>query len=207
MSGGVRREESSPSVRSRWDARYRHGDWADLADPSPILRDAERWLPRGGWALDLACGGGRNAVWLAERGFQVLAVDLSVEGLRRTRERAAAGGLPVWPVLADAGRVQVRPGSMAVAVNTRFLLRSALPLLRSALAPGGILVFETFHADELDVLGGDLRRAFVLERGELLETFGDWEVLLHEEGVFEREEGERGLGRLVARKPGGAGRG
>jgi SAM-dependent methyltransferase len=146
-------------------------------------------------------------VWLAERGFQVLAVDLSVEGLRRTRERAAAGGLPVWPVLADAGRVQVRPGSMAVAVNTRFLLRSALALLRSALAPGGILLFETFHADELDLLGGDLRRAFVLERGELLEAFGDWEILLHEEGVFVREEGERGLGRLVARKPGGAGRG
>lgn len=186
--------------RTRWDDRYRDGDWSDVARPAAIVRDAGPWLPRSGWALDLACGAGRNAVALARRGLRVLAVDLSVEGLRRARERGR--GLAVHPVLADAGRFRVRPGSMQVAVNTRFLLRDAFPLLREALAPGGLLLFETFHADELDLLGGDIRRAFTLERGELLEAFGDWEVLLHEEGVFEREEGERGLGRLVARKPG-----
>jgi hypothetical protein len=50
------------------------------------------------------------------------------------------------------------------------------------------------------VLGGDIRREFALERGELKDAFGDLETLLYEEGVFEQPEGERGLGRLIAQR-------
>ena len=57
--------------------------------------------------------------------------------------------------------------------------------------------------DELEVLGGDIRREFALERGEVQAAFADLETLLYEEGVFERREGERGLSRLVARKSAG----
>lgn len=187
--------------RERWDVRYREGDRTGAGRPSRIVEDALRWLPRSGFALDVACGAGRNAVALAERGLRVLAVDLSAEGLRLTLRRAGARSLPIQPVRADLGRFALRPGRFDVVVNTRFLLREAFPLIRDALAPGGLLLFETYHEDELDVLGGDIRRAFVLEAGELRRAFEDFEVLLHEEGVFEREEGERGLSRLVARKP------
>jgi tellurite methyltransferase len=129
-------------------------------------------------------------------------VDLSLEGLRLLGERARARDLPILPVLADAGEFGIRPGAFDLVVNTFFLLRSAFPLIREALRPGGLLVLETFSVIELEELGGDIRRAFTLERGELLEVFGDFEVRLHEEGVFERDEGERGLARLVARKRG-----
>ncbi len=86
-------------------------------------------------------------------------------------------------------------------MNTRFLLRRLFPIYRSALEPGGLLIFETYNVDEIEVLGGDIRRAYALERKELLEAFGDFELLLYEEGVFEEAEGERGLARLVGRKP------
>jgi hypothetical protein len=59
---------------------------------------------------------------------------------------------------------------------------------------------ETFNVDEIEVLGGDIRRAYALERGELKQVFGDFEMLLYEEGVFEEAEGERGLARMVARR-------
>jgi len=183
-----------------WDARYRDGDRVDAPGPSAIVEDALEWLPREGRALDVACGAGRNALFLAQRGFDVLAVDLSLEGLRITGDRARRRGLPVQPVRADLERFAVRPGAFDVVVNTRFLLREAFPLIRSALAPGGLLLFETFHVDELEVLGGDIRRAFVLERGELRAAFDDLEILLYREGVFRRPEGERGLARMVARK-------
>jgi tellurite methyltransferase len=127
-------------------------------------------------------------------------VDLSLEGLRIMQRRAGAEGLPVFPVLADAGRLQVRPGSFDLVLNTHFLLRGSFPLIRSALRPGGLLLFETFSVVELEELGGDIRRAFALERGELLQAFQGFQVLLHEEGVFERADGERGLARLVASK-------
>lgn len=187
--------------RTRWDERYREGDWEDAADAAEVLRDAEPWLPAGGRALDLACGAGRNALFLAERGFRVLAVDLSVEGLRLAARRADHRHLPVRPVLADLERFAVRPGSVQVVVNVRFLLRSTFPLMTEALAPGGLLVFETFHVDEIDVLGGDIRRAYALEPGELLRAFRGLEVLAHREGVVARPEGKRGLARLIARKP------
>lgn len=188
--------------RTRWDERYRDGDWTPGETPTKILEDARRWLPDRGRALDVACGAGRNALHLARRGCSVLAVDLSVEGLRILRERALETGLPVQPILADLRCFHVRPGAFQVVVNTRFLLREAFPLIRSALAPGGLLVFETFSVDEIEVLGGDIRRAYALERGELPEAFSGLDILLYEEGVFERPEGERGLARMIARRPG-----
>ncbi len=198
--------------RSRWDERYLEGDWVDEAEPAVLLREclslveeaeaAARARGTRPLALDVACGAGRNALFLARRGWGVMGVDFSVEGLRILGGRARSAGLPVLPVLADAGVFHVRPGSFDLVVNTFFLLRTAFPLLHQALRPGGLLLFETFSVLELDELGGDIRRPFVLERGELLRAFPDLRVLLHEEGIFEREEGDRGLARLVGRRPG-----
>ena len=191
----------SPPRRTRWDERYADGDWEDDHRPAPILRDAAPWLPPPGVALDLACGAGRNTLHLARMGWKVLGVDLSIEGLRILARRGRAQDLPVLPVLADAGRFALRPGSVDLVVNTRFLLRSTFPLILNVLRPGAVLLFETFSVLELEALGGDIRREFAVERGELRRAFGSLEVLLHEEGVFESPEGERGLARFVGRKP------
>lgn len=193
--------ERSPDRRTRWDARYTAGDWVDVREPAAIVAEAAPDLGSPGVALDLACGAGRNALYLAERGWRVLAVDLSRQGLRRLRRRARDEGFPIQPVQAELPWLGMRPGRVDLVVNTHFLCRPAFPLVRAALKPGGLLLFETYSVHELEELGGDVRRAYCLERGELLDAFGDFDVLLHEEGVFERPEGERGLARLVARKP------
>ena len=186
--------------RTRWDERYRDGDWADIDEPATIMKDAEAWLDPPGLALDVACGAGRNALYLARSGFSVVAVDISWEGLQRLSQRARAEQLDIHPVHADLERFKLPAAKFDVIVNTRFLLRSLFPAIHSSLKPGGLLVFETFNVDELEVLGGDIRREFALERGELRAAFADFEILLYEEGVFERREGERGLARLLAKK-------
>ncbi len=186
--------------RSRWDERYRDGDWADIDEPATLVKDAEAWLHPPGLVLDVACGAGRNALHLARLGFSVVAVDISWEGLQRLARRARAERLNIYPVHADLERFALPAGKFDLVVNTRFLLRSLLPKFRNTLKPGGLLVFETFNVDELEVLGGDIRREYALERGELRAAFSEFEILLYEEGVFERREGERGLARLVARK-------
>ena len=192
----------SQEDRARWDARYEAGDWANLDEPARILRDAEAWLRPPGLVLDAACGAGRNALHLARLGFRVIAVDISWEGLRLLVERARRERLPVHAVHADLEELEFPEAIFDAIVNTRFLLRRLFPLYRSALNPGGLLIFETFNVDEIEVLGGDIRRAYALERGELLEAFDDLDVLLYEEGVFEEAEGERGLARMIARKRG-----
>ncbi|HZD04003.1 MAG TPA: methyltransferase domain-containing protein [Longimicrobiales bacterium] len=191
------------SRRARWDERYREGDWVDTRGPAEVLVRAVPWLPARGRALDLACGAGRNALFLAERGLRVVAVDLSLEGLRHTVRRARSRGLPVLPVHADLSRFAVRSGAFDLVVNTHFLLRSTFPLITDALAPGGLLVFETWCVDEIDLLGGDIHREYALEHRELARAFSGFEVLVAEEGVVPRPEGDRGLARLIARKPEG----
>jgi len=192
------------SDRARWDERYAVGDWPRFDRPSRVLRDAEAWLAEPGLALDVACGAGRNALWLARRGFKVVGVDISWEGLKRLRRRARDEKLDIHLVLADLERFAFPPASFDLIVNARFLLRSLFPSFRSALKPGGLLLVDTFSVHEIEELGGDIRRAYALERGELGQVFRDFEILLYEEGIFEEPEGERGLARLAARRPTGA---
>jgi SAM-dependent methyltransferase len=187
--------------RARWDERYAAGDWADIDEPARILEDAEAWLAEPGLALDVACGAGRNALWLARRGYKVVAVDISWEGLQRLQRRARDEQLDIQIVLADLESFVLKPDSFDLIINSRFLLRSLFPVFRNALKPGGLLLVETFNVDEIDLLGGDIRRAYALERGELQQVFWDFETLLYEEGVLEEAEGERGLARMVARRP------
>jgi tellurite methyltransferase len=188
--------------RARWDARYAAGDWVPIDEVAEVVARAWDRLPTSGWAWDVACGAGRHSLRLARRGLHVLATDLSWEGLRRCQARARPEGLWVYPVCADLEVWRPRPGALFdVIVNTYFLLRRLFPLYREHLRPGGWLLVETYHVDEIDVCGGDIRRAYALERGELLREFGDLEILEHAEGVFETSAGERGLGRLIARKP------
>lgn len=186
--------------RTRWNERYRDGERIGSGEASQIVKDAEPWLPSGGRVLDLACGTGRNALFLARRGLEVVAVDLSGEGLHRLARRARAEGLPVHPVQADLERFLLPDGRFDVIVNTRFLLRSTFALIDDALSPGGLLVFETFNVDEIEILGGDISRDYALERGELRRAFPGYELLVYEEGIFQRPEGERGLARMIARK-------
>jgi SAM-dependent methyltransferase len=186
--------------RARWDERYSTGDWCDVARPAKILEDAEAWLEPPGLALDVACGAGRHSLFLARRGFKVIAADISWEGLQRTARRVRDENLDIQIIHADLERFTFPPEKFDVIVNTRFLLRSLFPLFRRTLKPGGLLLFESFTVDEIDVLGGDIRREFALEKGELMREFGEFEIVLYEEGIFEEPEGERGLARLMARK-------
>ena len=189
--------------RARWDERYADGDWVDIAKPAKILERAEAWLAEPGLALDVACGAGRNALWLARRGFTVVAVDISWEGLQRLQRRAQVETLDIHLVLADLESFVLPSEAFDLIVNTRFLLRPLFPSIRRALKPGGLLLVDTYSVDEIDVLGGDIRREYALERGELRQLFWDYEILLHEEGVFVEAEGERGLARMIARRPAG----
>ncbi len=187
--------------RARWDDRYREGDWADIDEPATILKDAEAWLRPPGLALDVACGAGRNALFLARRGFTVVAVDVSREGLRRLARRARSQALDVHPIQADLERFSFPADAFDLIINSRFLLRSLFPTFRSSLKPGGLLLIETYNVDEIELLGGDIQRQYALGRGELEHEFAGFRFLVYEEGVFERREGERGLARLIAMKP------
>ncbi|PLP99986.1 class I SAM-dependent methyltransferase [Cupriavidus pauculus] len=153
---------------------------SQLAAPSIWLTRWAHLIRPGGRVLDLACGSGRHAAWLAGQGFAVLAVD---------RDAEAISGLPAgiegrvadleqgaWP-LADAGRFDA-------VVVTNYLHRPLWPHLMDALAPGGVLIYETFAAGN-ETVGKPSRPDFLLRPGELLEVArGTLRVTGYEDGTL-----------------------
>jgi len=122
-----------------WDARYAASQVWDL-EPSPIVVDTVGHLPRG-HALDLGCGEGRHALWLASRGWQVTAIDQSAVAIGRLQERAAVLGLAVAAEVADVTQPARRRGfDLVLAAYLQLPLASLRVVLRSgaaALAAGG----------------------------------------------------------------------
>jgi SAM-dependent methyltransferase len=204
----------SQQDRDKWNARYRDGAYAERHQPSALLAE---WVPRvldalpeGGprrpRALDLACGAGRNAVWLAEQGFAVDAVDVAVAGLERARARAAERGVTVrWychdldaGLPPDCGSQD--PDGYDLIVAMRFLDRALFASLPARLRPGGWLICEVHLQTDADVIG-PRDPAFRAARGELAALFAGLAVEARAEGLFEDPDGRTAaLARIVARR-------
>lgn len=181
-----------------WNQKWRERaaeDWI----PDPWLERVLPLLPAGR-ALDLACGRGRNALLLAEYGFAVTAVDGSAEGLALLGEESRRRGLKLSLRQQDLeAEPQLPVAAFEVVIDFFYLQRSLFPALKAAVVPGGVVVMRTFSAAG-GFPGGPRRKDFILNPGELLELFGDWEVLLHEDGLESSRKGG-GLAGIVARKP------
>ena len=171
--------------KERWDKK-----WAEAGgsySPHPLLVDYSTYL-KGGEALDLACGRGQNAVWLAELGYRVLAVDISPVALQAAQAQAAARGV------AERARFEVvdldawsLPGnSFDLVAVFRFLDRRLFGPIRDGLRPGGLLYYSTWHLGAL-ARHPRANEAFLLRPGELAEAFAGWQILHDKEGPVDAQ--------------------
>lgn len=166
------------------------------ATPSAWLTSHASLIRPGGSVLDLACGGGRNACWLAAQGWQVEAVD---------RDAAALGGLlglpNITPLQAD---LESAPWPYSGRrfdgiVVCRYLHRPLLPLLAEYLTDGGVLIYETFMQGQ-EQFGRPSNPDFLLMPDELLQVFSaTLQVIAFEQGVIS-EPNPAMLQRICARR-------
>ena len=204
--------------REKWNERYRDG-YAAHGQPSAVLKQWIDRIPRGR-ALDLACGAGRNALFLAANGFEVDAVDISDAALEIGRRRARAAGLRVNWIEQDlddprAGsqaesRAEAQHGPPPLADGYTLLLVVRyvnLPLIRELsgrLLPEGMLVSEQHFVTDAEV-GGPSDPMFRLQPGalrEFAESLG-FRLRFCEEAILEEDPGGQpmALARLVAQRP------
>ena len=179
-----------------WEERYASPRRRPRRGPSAWLVTYADRLPTGR-ALDVATGEGRNALFLARRGFEVTGVDRSPTALRTARARAREEGLELELHLADLEACELPAGPFQVVVVMRYLQRSLFEPLGRALAPGGVLLYESFTRDYLKY--GPRNPEHLLRPGELRQAFRDLEILAYRE--TEDPERREARASLLARKP------
>jgi SAM-dependent methyltransferase len=202
---GCGKEEAEPHPdQVAWDAMYSESGYFMGKKPVRLLVKNVGLLPKGR-ALDLAAGEGRNAVFLAQHGFEVDAVDISPVGLRKAEALAAERGVEIETIVANLEEYDLGVERYEVVANFYYLQRDLTPKIKRALKPGGIVIYETFTVRHLEIRGarGPSKREHYLELGELRKMFEDFEIL-HWSEV--RDVG-KGIASLIARRPSGGGAG
>jgi SAM-dependent methyltransferase len=157
--------------RERWNKKYLEG-FLPKEEPSTILKDFIH-LANKGKALDIAAGLGRNALFLAQNGFTVDAVDISDVAIEKLKNLHPN----INPIHADLKEYRPPENTYDLIVNVNFLERSLFPYIKEALKEGGVLIFETF----LEGSPSKNTKDFLLRKNELLHSFLSLHVVFYQE--------------------------
>lgn len=148
--------------------------------------------------LDVACGAGRHLAWFADRGHAVWGVDRDLLAAQDLASRVTLVAADIenapWPLLQGG-----QPRPFGAVIVTNYLWRPLLPVLLESVAPGGVLLYETFAAGN-ETVGRPARADFLLRHGELLDLCQGWHIVAYEDGVL--SDPARYAQRIAAVRPG-----
>lgn len=173
------------ATQTKWDGIYRGLPPDGTPEPARVLAENAHLLPPTGTALDLACGLGGNALFLARRGLETHAYDISPVAIELLSVSALSLRLTLRAEVRDALSRPPEPASFDVIVISRFLERSLAGCLVDALRPGGLLFYQTFIRDKATATGPS-NPAYLLDANELLDLFRGLRLVAY------REEGRIG---------------
>ena len=176
-----------------WEEKYRERV-AGLRPPDPLLVETASAVTPGR-ALDLACGTGRNALWLAQHGWKVAAVDGSASAIETLPAHAFAHNVCIDAHVADLeqGEYSVEPTHWDLIAICYYLQRDLFETAKQGLTPGGILVAIALMAEP-----GKEHSPFRVQPGELRGFFEDWEIQHYREGA---DATHGAVAEIVARRP------
>ena len=181
---------------ARWEARFATPDYAFGKEPNYFLRSCQKLLPRCGQALAVADGEGRNGVWLAEQGLDVVSLDFSPAAQNKARALAAERGVKVVFVKADVHVWDYPQATFDVVVEifAQFSLSAERTIkwrgMRRALKPGGLLIIQGYTPKQLQHgTGGPKQLENLYTRAMLEREFGDFRDLKIVEEERDMREG------------------
>jgi SAM-dependent methyltransferase len=179
-----------------WEERYRRGECMKEDAPTILLLETLAELSPGK-AVDLACGAGRNALYMAEKGWVVTAVDGSRSAIALLRERSIERGLQVQTEVADltSPSFNLSPETFDLAVIAFYLQRDLFTRVKEAVRQGGLVLAIAHTPDAGDELS--VKRA---SAGELRRFFEGWEILHDYEGPSRDPAHRKPVAEIVARK-------
>jgi tellurite methyltransferase len=179
--------------REKWDSRY-HERSGPFPEPDPFLVDHAHLL-RSGHAVDLACGRGANAIFLAGHGYAVDAVDISFRGLSVLLPEALRRGLDVRCIVADLDYHPLPRDFYDLVVVFYFFSESLMGTIRECLKLGGLVIYATYNWRHA-LIHPHFNPAYLVPPDGLAQYFSGFTSLIHETTAGER----RNISRLIAEK-------
>lgn len=173
--------------REKWDERYRSGAYVARTHPTQLLAE---WLPRlpRGCALDVPCGAGRNALYLAEHGYAVDAIDISPVALERARESAAERNVEINWIELDLDSAALPEKRYDLIVMVRYVHPALFAGLTGLLSDGGYLLCEEHLRTNRNVVG-PTNPDFRVGPNELLGLATGLRVIYYHEGLIKNPDG------------------
>lgn len=188
--------DASSKSRELWDKKYATEQYIYGTQPSTFLVSVAGQIPVGR-VLDIAMGEGRNAIYLAKKGFDVRGVDFSQVALRKARRWARKEKVTIEAINEDLKTYRIQPNHYDLIVNIHYLQRSLIPAIRAGVKKGGFVVFQNHTLEHLqNPTGAGTNRDFLLKKGELKRLFRGFKVLKYSE----TNDGENAYASLFAQK-------
>jgi SAM-dependent methyltransferase len=173
----------SGDQQTKWNARYAADAMQILPQPADVLLDFQHLLPNTGVALDLACGLGGNALFLAQKGMQTHAWDFSSVAIEKLTSLAASRQVLIHALVRDVVNQPPAAQDYDVIAVSRFLHRPLIAKIVAALKPSGLVFYQTFIQDKTSDIGPS-NPEYLLAENELLKLFSELRILdYREEGL------------------------
>jgi SAM-dependent methyltransferase len=182
--------------RDRWNQIFRRTNYVFGREPNRSLRDHIQALPRGK-VLVFPMEEGRNAVFLAKRGFDVVGIDFSDVALQKARRMAREEKVKLAAVNADLNEYDFEPDTYDAIVGIDLFRPRLIQQIKKGLKRGGVVLYEVVTTDQVKQESRNIRRDFLVSPGQLKKSFSDFEILSYHEG----SDGKKAIATIVARKP------
>lgn len=182
--------KTSQDTKNQWDAKYSRPTFIYGKSPAQFLAENYHYIPYEGAVLDMGMGEGRNAVFLAQKGYKVTGVDISSVAVKKSYLLAQEFGVKIKGVVASLKDYKIPPNSFDAIVCFYYVDRSLVEKMKSWLKPGGILIYEAHTTREKERASrkrDPLDEDTYLKEQELLRLFPGMRVLKYEEPLHEKE--------------------
>lgn len=178
----------SQDQKTQWDQRYSRPTFIFGKSPVEFLAENYHFIPFEGTVLDMGMGEGRNAVFLAQKGYKVTGVDISSVAVKKAYLLAQEFGVKIKGVVASLKDYKIAPGTYDAIICFYYVDRSLIEKMKTWLRPGGILIYEAHTLREKQAKrDAGYSNVDYLKEQELLKLFGGMRVLKYEEPLHEKE--------------------
>ncbi len=175
-------------AKDQWDKRYQRPTYVFGKSPARFLAENYQYLPFESSVLDMGMGEGRNAVFLAQKGYRVTGIDISSVAVKKAHLLAEEFGVKFKGIVASLNEYKIAPGSFDAIICFYYVDRSLIERMKTWLKPGGIIVYEAHTLREMKSnKTAEQNPDYYLKEQELLNLFPGMHVLKYEEPRHEKE--------------------